>query len=480
MPALSALELRRKKSERQEEFNRIYEEGSKSESGFSPEQIQVLEAIEAECKDGGTFDNQIRVAEMFAANQTAQARGRESAGRQTDPLPHEDPTNTRKEKHQYSLLKAYREAAGWGDRSDVRGQYGLTGLEAEVDAELRKQRTAAGLKTRGIAVPNTLPVDTFASRAFGRANGMRAGGSDSFAYTTTDLATTVESTLTGAGSIPTILGTMIDILRARTVLSQMGVRFMTDMQGLFALPRQSGTTQEYWVNEGQDVTQSAPTIDQALFTPHTVGVRTPYTRRFLEQTSISAENFIREDQAAVKARGIEKAALNGTGSGGQPLGLGQNPLVPLTAAGTNGAAPTWANLVGLETTLGIANADVGSLGYIVDAAVRGLLKTTAKIGSTFPTYLWEGGATPVNGYKVGVTNLLPSNLVHGSSGAVLHAIFFGNWDDMIVATWGNDDVIVNPYSADASGSVIITSFSDVDVELRHPESFIKMMDVLVS
>lgn len=480
MPTLTAPELRRKKTERVEEFKRLNGEFTKDGATPSDEQLGQLNTIFGEIEVGGTFDRQIRAAEMFSAAEGIEAKGRESAGRAGEPLtPETDPNNTGKGRHQYSMLKAIREAAGWGEKDGVSGQYGLTGLEAETDQELRKQRSAAGLKTRGIAVPNTLPLNSYAARRYAEATGKMPGGSESYAYTSTDLATTVESTLMGAGAIPTILGTMIDILRTRTVLAQMGVRFMTGLQGNFALPRQSTTTTAYWVNEGQDVTQSAAAVDQVLFTPHTVGVRTPYTRRFLEQVSVDAESFIREDQAAVKAREIERAALNGTGSGGQPLGMMQNPLIPLIAAGANGAAPTYANVVAMETTLATANADMGSMGYIIDAAVRGLLKTTPKIGTTFPTYLWDGGATPLNEYKVGVTNILPSNLTHGS-GTSLHAMLFGNWADLIIATWGSDDVIVNPYSADASGSVIITSFSDVDVEIRHPESFVKMLDVLTS
>lgn len=479
MPALSAPELRRKKADRVAEFKRLSEEYTKDGATPTEEQLTQLNGIFSEVENGGKFDREIRAAEMFAAAEGLEAQGRESAGRKTDPLPHEDPANTRGERHHYSLRKAILEAAGWGEKEGVRGQYGLTGIEAETDAELRKQCARDKRTVYGILVPNSLPVNTFAAQRFGRLIGMMPGGPDAFALNPNDV--TVASTVTEAGSIPTILGGLIEILRAATVLGKMGVTMMDNMQGLFALPRQNSTTTAYWVTEGQDVTQSAPTVDQVLFTPHTVGVRTPYTRRFLEQTSLDAEAFIRQDQDAVLAREIERAALNGTGSSGQPLGLGQNPLVPLVAAGTNGAVPTWANVVGLESALANLNVNTSdpSVGYIIDTAVRGLLKTTPKIGSTFPTYLWDGGATPLNEYKVGVTNLLPSNLTHGS-GSSLHAIFFGVWSQMIIATWSGRDVIVNPYSADASGSVIITTLQDLDVEVRHPEAFVKMMDISLS
>jgi HK97 family phage major capsid protein len=479
MPTLTAPELRRKKLDRVEEFKRLSTETTKDGAAPTPEQEQQLNAIFSEIEVGGSFDRQIKAAEQFAVAEGLAAQSREGAGRVTAPLEHDGLDESKPAKHRYSMLKAIRESYGWGVKKGVRGPDGLTGLEAEVHVALCKRRGPDSRAPEGVLVPNTLPVDMYAARRWGEAIGVRSEAIESYAYTTAELATTVESTLTGAGAIYTRLGTMIDILRTRTVLGAMGITVMNDMQGLFGLPRQASTTQAYWIAEGQDTTQSAPTIDQVMFTPHTIAARTPYTRRFLEQTSVDAENFIRTDHAAVIVRGIESAALNGTGTGGQPLGIMQNPLIPLIAAGTNGGAPTWANVVAMETALANVNADIdpSSTGYIIDTAVRGLFKTTLKNNVAGATYLWEPG-NQVNGYKAGVTNLLPNNLVHGG-GTGLHAMMFGVWSQMVMAFWSGLDVIVNPYSADASGSVIITSLQDCDVDVKHPESFVKMMDVLV-
>jgi len=115
MPALSAPELRRKKSERTEEFKRLNAEYTKDGAAPTDEQLVQLNSIFEEIENNGTFDRQIKAAEMFAMAEGIEARGKESAGRKTDPLPPEDPANTRGERHQYSYLKAIREAAGWGD-----------------------------------------------------------------------------------------------------------------------------------------------------------------------------------------------------------------------------------------------------------------------------------------------------------------------------------------------------------------------------
>jgi HK97 family phage major capsid protein len=350
-------------------------------------------------------------------------------------------------------------------------KYPLDGLELEVHQEMEKERADNGHRTAsGINVPMNLAINTEAAQRYATAHGL--------ARRDVSTATSV-STVTGGATIPTILSTsMIELFRARMITRQMGARIMTGMQGNFAIPRQITTTTFYMVAEGANVTASNPTLDQVPFTPKTGGVYTTYTRRFLEQSNLDAEQFIREDQAQVVARGVETAALNGQMANGYPMGILQNPLVPVVAGGTNGAAPTWENIVALESAVAVANADVGSMGYIMDAATRGTLKTTAKIGSTFPIYLWNSESSePLNGYPVGITNLLPL-LSKGSASGTLHAIIFGNWSELIYAFWSGLDVIVDPYTQAASGSVNIVTLQDFDVNIRHPASFAALIDVI--
>ena len=234
------------------------------------------------------------------------------------------------------------------------------------------------------------------------------------------------------------------------------------------------------VTQGANVTASNQTIDQVPFSPHTGGVQTTYTRQLLEQTNQDAEMFVREDQAAVVARGVETAALNGQGSNGFPLGLLQNMQIAIFPLGANGAAPSWAQIVSMQAYLAYFNADVGSLGYITDALTRATLQTTVKVAaSTFPIYLWntEAPTAPVAGYPCGVTNLLPQNIVKGT-GTNLHSMIYGNWADMIYAFWSGMDTIVDPYTQAANGGVVITTLQDFDVNIRHYQSFSNCVDIV--
>ncbi len=336
---------------------------------------------------------------------------------------------------------------------------------------------------RGIMVPLDLPVDRRAAKKFASRSGLKTAFMRYEERMRRDAERENRSgfdTTAGGGAIPTILDTtIIELLRARMVTFNLGAPVMTDMQGLFAIPRQSAATTFYMVGQGTSVTASNQTIDQVPFAPKTGGVQTQYTRQLLEQINIDAEMFVREDQAAVVARGVETAALNGQGSGGYPLGILNNMQIGVYALGTNGAAPSWTQLVAMETFPAYFNADVGNLAYVTDALIRGTLKTTAKIGSTYPIYLWNTEAPdwPVNGYPCAITNLLPQNIAKGT-GTNLHSMIFGNWQDLVYAMWSGMDTIVDPYTQAANGGVVITTLQDFDVNVRHYQSFANCVDII--
>lgn len=336
----------------------------------------------------------------------------------------------------------------------------MTGLEREVSDEIAKRNDKQPT--------NDFFVPMGRSRPGGRGpNGMRLGEKRAL------------DSIAGSGSVPTILDKdYIEILRNKMIVMAAGAREVKDLQGKFAIPRQSGAATGYWVPESGPETGSNQTLDQVLFTPHTYGAFTDISRRFFELSNIDGEEFVMDDLAAIIARGIDLAALNGSGASNQPLGIMQNTNVTGTnvvSLGTNGGAPTWAACVELETVVARGNADIDDLAYITNADGRGTLKTTAKIGTTFPFFLWENGE--VNGYPAYATQQLPNTLTKGS-GTGLSPILYGNWRDMIVAYWSGLDVLVDPYTGSSSGTVRIVGLQDLDVQIRHYQSFSMILDMI--
>lgn len=275
-------------------------------------------------------------------------------------------------------------------------------------------------------------------------------------------------------------GSFIDMLRNRAVLMQPGMAtILNDLNGNIAIPRQTGGATGYWLAEGGAPTESQQAIDQVAMSPKTVGAYTELTRLFMRQSSISAEQFVRGDLARVLALMIDLAGINGSGASNQPRGILNVVGIGDVAGGTNGLAPTWDHIVDLESAVAVDNADVGNLRYLTNAKVRGKLKKTmVDAGSGERVWDIRSPASPLNGYATEVTNQVPSDLVKGSSGAVCSGIIYGNFADLIIGMWGGLDINVNPYALDTSGGLRVTALQDVDIAVRHAESFAAMQDAL--
>lgn len=276
-----------------------------------------------------------------------------------------------------------------------------------------------------------------------------------------------------------LAGSFIDMLRNQMSVMQAGATMLTDLNGNIAIPRQTGGATGYWVAENGDVTESTPTFDQVAMTPKTVGALVEYSRQFLLQSSIDAETFVRMDIMRQLALALDAAALNGSGSSGQPRGVMQTSGIGSVAGGTNGAAPSWSHIVKLETEVATDNALQGTLGYITNSKVRGVLKETEKFTGG-GREIWSEGNAPLNGYSAIVSNQVPSTLTKGTSSGNCSAILFGNWADVVIGMWGGLDILLDPYTGSASGKKRIVAHQSVDVAVRHPESFAAMLDALTA
>lgn len=282
----------------------------------------------------------------------------------------------------------------------------------------------------------------------------------------------------GGYSVATELRGFIDILRNAMVIDKAGAVFLSGLQGNIAIPKLSGAGTAYWVAENGAPTESQQTLAQVTMSPKTIGAYTNISRQLILQSSLDVQNMVTRDLATIIGLGIQAAAINGAGSGNEPTGI----LTAVTASqvgGTDGLAPTWAHIVGLESDIAANNADVGTLGYLTNAKVRGKLKVTQKFASTNGMPIWADGNTPLNGYAAHVTNAVPSNLTKGNQ-SLSSAIIFGNFADLLIGLWGATDILVDPYTGGAAGTVRVRVLQSCDVALRHVESFATMEDALTA
>ena len=362
---------------------------------------------------------------------------------------------TERDQKRYSIVRLLHALANPADR----GAQQAAAFEFECSAEARRRSNKTD--HRG----ETVPVDVLRSALAPQQRDLTVGTATAGGHTVaTDL----------------LAADFITLLRNSMALEGMGARMLTDLNGNIAIPRQTGGATAYWVAESGSPTESQPAFDQVALTPKTVGAFTDISRKLLLQSSIDVEAFVRQDLATTLALAIDLAGINGSGSSNQPRGILNTSGIGSVPGGTNGAAPTWEHIVALETAVAIDNAALGALGYLTNTKVRGKLKVTEKFSGTNGMPGWEAGDTPLNGYRAGVSNQVPSDLTKGTASGVCSAIIFGNFADLIMGMWGGLDLMIDPYTGSTSGTVRIVALQDVDVAVRHPESFAAMLDALTT
>ena len=249
-------------------------------------------------------------------------------------------------------------------------------------------------------------------------------------------------------------GSFIDLLRNRLAIAEAGVTTLTGLQGNISIPRQSSASTAYWVGESASPSESQPAVDQVNMSPKTVGAFVDYSRRLLLQSDISVETMVRNDLARVIALEIDRAAIYGTGSSNQPLGLTNTTGIgsqSLTGVGT------FEELIGMETDVATANADAGSLRYIVNATTRGGLKF-AKKDSGSGEFVFADNE--INGYPAIVSNQLANN-----------DVLFGDFSMMIMGMWSGLDLTVDPYAGATAGTVRIIALQDLDIAVKQAGAF---------
>ena len=341
------------------------------------------------------------------------------------PLVSEDIGLTKKEVRNFSLVRAIRALANPSDRK----------AQEEAAFEFEASRAAAemyGTTAQGVMIP---------------AEVLRQWGQR-------DLNTSDDSSL-----VPEDFraGDFIDVLRNQSSVMQAGARMLQGLSGNVAIPKKSAAASAGWIaTEGGNSAESEATFAQVTMTPKTVGAFTEITRQMMMQASPDIEALVRDDLTQALALAIDLGALAGTGADGQPTGIrNTNGINTQDFAAAN---PTFAEIVGMETAVAVDNALTGNLAYIMPASTYGALKTTEKATNTAQFVVEPGGT--VNGYRSIVSNQ-----------AAAGDVYFGNYSDLLVGMYGGLDLLVDPFTSSASGTVRVRALQSVDVAVRNAVSF---------
>ena len=353
------------------------------------------------------------------------------------------------EKRTYSLLRALNAAS--------RGDWSGAGFEAEMNQEVALKR---GKQPQGFYIPD------FAWRDYDPKMKREL---------------TVGTNASGGFFAPSVqlADEFVEALRARMVLPGLGMRIMSGLNTKIQIPKISAGAAAAFVAESGDVADQTQTTAQITMVGRTLGARTDVSRLLLLESDPSIEQIVRDDLLAAVANKIEDVAIEG-GASNEPTGITQTSGIGSVAIGTNGGAPTWAAVTNLVKEVEIDNAAINgdTLAFLTNPKVKSKMANTVRVASTDSHMILNDPYTSLYGYDIGITTNVPSDLTKGSTSGSCSALIFGDFSQLMMGVFGGGpDVLIDPYTNSASGSVRIVVHQEIDIAVRHAQSFAACLDL---
>ena len=332
---------------------------------------------------------------------------------------------TEREVGSFSLVRAAKAVAGLIDKDEA-------AFEMEASREYAK---AIGKETTGFFVPEDV------SNAWGKRT-----------MNTTNSAAVVFDDKQ--------YGNLIDALTPFSTILNAGITTLAGNTGNITIPRVSALSTAGFVStEGGDVSASDPTLDTVQMSEKILGAHTDITRLLLNNGgSLSVEQMVRDNLLRAVGVATDNAALNGTGSSGEPTGIVNVSGVNTTSFSSAGA-PTYAEIIAMQSAIFADNKalDSNAVKYITTPALLGALKATNTTGAGSPAAAIDGR---IDGRDVLISSQVPSNNV-----------ILGDFSEFIMATWSGIEVKVDDITLSKSGGLRLIILASMDFAVKHPVSF---------
>lgn len=350
------------------------------------------------------------------------------AAKQTSAVTHLDMPAA--DARRFSVLRAVRAMVERDPR--------MAGLESEANAEICKRMGIAAAPHGGFFVPSDVQNLRNLQKRDLTVGVPTAGGN----LVATDLAAS----------------SFIELLRARSVVGMLGGTMLDGLVGAVAIPRQTGAATATWLaNEATAATESDQTIGQVPLAPKNLAAYTEISRQLMMQSTPAADQLVINDLTRVLALAIDAAALQGTGTGGQPTGIASTAGIGAVVGTTLG----YAGIVEFQTDVAAGNALTANSAFVTTPAVAGLLMQRQRFAST-DTPLWTGTVLDgvMGGYRAAATTQ-----------ATAASMIFGDFSNVVIGQWGFLEIALNPYANFAAAITGIRAIQTVDVAIRQAAAF---------
>jgi HK97 family phage major capsid protein len=294
--------------------------------------------------------------------------------------------------------------------------------------------------------------------------------------------TTAPNGFPGGNVIGTYLDPSLFIppLYAALTIRKAGARVISGLVSNVDIPQQSQSVVGSWVAENTPLTFTDPGFTRVSLRPKHYGAITEFSRNMLLQSTPDIEALLRADMTNVLARGLDAAAIAGTGTANDPVGILNQTGIGTVSMGTNGAPLTWAAVLSLIEQVELYNIGDDSRAFISNPRVRASAMQIPKVPNVALGFI-QDDRDMLAGNPFYATTLAPSGGTKGT-GSNLSTLLYGNFSDLLLGMWSEIDILVNPYAevAYSKGNVQVRAMMMVDVEVRHPQSFAVITDLVAA
>lgn len=249
--------------------------------------------------------------------------------------------------------------------------------------------------------------------------------------------------------IETEFQSILEPLYAKSVLSELGVQFLTGLVGDVQIPVMTAG-QVGWADEIDEAEESTNTFSNVKLSPKRITAVVKISKQLLAQDSIGVENAIRADIAKALASKIQQTFLSDAAATDvKPAGI------------FNGKEATYvANYKGLadfEAGLELANID-GEVKYVLSPAAKASLRAM-----TF------GGKSTRMVYENGDIDGTPSTY---TSDMAANRFAYGDWSNCVLAQWGGIEIVTDNYTLASAGQVRLVVNAYFDFVNKRPASIL--------
>lgn len=233
---------------------------------------------------------------------------------------------------------------------------------------------------------------------------------------------------------------LLEPLYADSVISNLGITIYNGLPAGDFKVSAMGKGSAAWADETGTAAESKNTFTHVTLQPKRISAQLSYSKQFLAQDTIGAEAAIRRDIYNALVAQIQHTMLSADASGAnKPAGIFNG----VTAKNIS----SYAELCDVEATVDDSNVK-GERKYLMSNKAKAILRCMPK--SSLTTELVLDG-NDIDGTPVIANSDVPTT-----------QYAYGDFSNIVMGTWGNVDLIIDPYTLAAENSVRIVVNAFVD------------------